>query len=64
MVFTKTHIFEVSMCHPETYSEPCQTSKIEYFLKRVSDYKPLTIFAKCYILDIKKVVKTPMLSLI
>ena len=30
----------------ETYSEPCQTSKMECFAKIVNGCKPLTIFAK------------------
>ena len=28
----------------ETYSEPCQSSKIEFFAKTVNGYKPLNIF--------------------
>ena len=31
LVFTIGHVFsicQVLMCHPEAYSEPCQTSKI------------------------------------
>ena len=34
------------------YSEPCQTPKIELFVKIVSGWKLLTIFAKSFILDI------------
>ena len=30
--------------YPETYSEPCQTAKIECFAKIVNGSKPLTIF--------------------
>ena len=30
----------------EVYSEPCQTSKMELFAKRLDDWKPLTVFAK------------------
>ena len=36
----------------EAYSEPCQTPKIELFVKIVSGWKLLTIFAKSFILDI------------
>ena len=36
----------------EAYSEPCQTSKSEYFAKINNDQKPLTIFTKCSILDV------------
>ena len=36
----------------EAYSEPCQTSKKEHFAKIVNGYKPSTIFAKCFILDL------------
>ena len=32
--------------------EPCQTSKMELFAKRVNGFQPLTIFAKSSILDI------------
>ena len=37
---------------PEAYTEPCQTSRIELFAKRVNGLKPLTIFAKSSILDV------------
>ena len=30
----------------QTYSEPCQTSKMEHFMKEVNEFQPLTIFAK------------------
>ena len=30
----------------EVPSEPCQTSKMEHFVKTINDWKPLTIFAK------------------
>ena len=41
---------------PEAYSEPYQTSnyqtsKTEHFAKIVSGFKPLIIFAKCFMLD-------------
>ena len=38
--------------YSEAYSEPCQTPKIELFVKIVSGWKLLTIFAKSFILDI------------
>ena len=31
---------------------PCQRSKMERFAKTVSGFKPLTIFAKLFILDV------------
>ena len=55
MVLTVTHICpirQVSMCHPDEYSEPFQTSKMERFGKIVNNLQPLTIFAKRSILDI------------
>ena len=36
----------------EVSSEPCQTSKTERFAKTANNWKPLTIFAKCSILDV------------
>ena len=36
---------------PEAYSEPCQTSKMELFVKMINGWKPLTIFAKSSISD-------------
>lgn len=36
----------------QTYSEPSQVSKMEIFTKTVNSIKPLSIFAKCTILDI------------
>ena len=35
----------------EVYAEPCQTSKMEIFVRQVNDRKTLTIFAKRFILD-------------
>ena len=55
MVLTVTHICpirQVLMCHPDAYSEPFQTSKMERFGKIVNNLQPLTIFAKRSILDI------------
>ena len=37
---------------PEAYSKTSQTSKIELFKKIVNGWKPLTIFAKSFILDV------------
>ena len=34
------------MCYSKTYSEPCQTSKMECFAKIINDFYPLTTFAK------------------
>ena len=36
----------------DAYSEPYQTSKMEFFAKIVNDLKSLAIFAKIFILDI------------
>ena len=36
----------------KAYSEPCQTSKMEFFAKLVKGFKPLTIFVKSSILDV------------
>ena len=38
--------------HIVSYSEPCQTSKMERFAKTVDGLKPLTIFTKHSILDV------------
>ena len=38
----------------KSYSEPCQTSKLERFAKIVDGFKPLTIFAKRSILDVRQ----------
>ena len=38
----------------EVYSEPFQTSKMEFFVKIVNGSKPLTIFVKYSILDVWK----------
>ena len=49
----KTNIFTVihSRQKPEAYSELCQTSKMDYFKKKVNGFYPLTIFAKHSLLD-------------
>ena len=36
----------------ETYSEPNQTSKMEFFAKIINGFQPLTIFAKRSFVDI------------
>ena len=36
----------------EAYSEPCQTSKMELFEKKVNSFQPLTIFARILFLDV------------
>ena len=40
------------MVFAEVHSEPCETSKIDLFANIVNGQKPLTIFAKSYILDV------------
>ena len=35
----------------ETYSEPCQTSKVELFAKMLNSFWLLTIFSKCSMVD-------------
>ena len=37
---------------PEVYIEPCQTYKVELFVKAVNVFQPLTISVKRSILDI------------
>ena len=41
----------IFMSVAESYSEPCQTSKMKCFPKRVNGQKPLSIFTKHSILD-------------
>ena len=36
----------------EAYYEPCRTSKIEPFAKKVNGFQPLTVFAESSILDV------------
>ena len=36
----------------EAYSQPCQTSKIERFVKIINSFTPLTVFTKRSILDV------------
>ena len=43
----------MSLLSVERYSEPSQTSEMELFTKTVNGLKPLTVFAKKSILDIK-----------
>ena len=38
----------------EAYSEPCQTTKIEVFAKKVNSFSFFTIFAKSSILDVEQ----------
>ena len=41
----------MTMTALEVYSEPSRTSKMELIAKIIKDIQPLTIFAKCSILD-------------
>ena len=38
--------------YPLAYSEPCQSFKMHCLAEIVNDLKPLTIFAKCSVLDL------------
>ena len=40
------------MIESETYSELCQTSKVESFVKIVNGFKKITIFKRNFILEI------------
>ena len=40
------------MIESETYSELCQTSKVESFAKIVNGFKKITIFKRNFILEI------------
>ena len=40
------------MIESEVYSEPCETSKVEFFVKIVNCFYPITIFEKNSILNI------------
>ena len=40
------------MIESETYSELCQTSKVESFAKIVNSFKKITIFKRNFILEI------------
>ena len=51
LTFSKLNIILATV---ETYTEPSQTSKMELFAKIVNSWKPLTIFAKCFILDTRQ----------
>ena len=46
-----THVFIYNIS--ATFSEPCQTSKMEHLAKIVSSFHPLTISGKSSILDIQ-----------
>ena len=48
--FYTATVFWAHLAQP--YSETCQTSKIECFVKIVDAWKPLTIYVKCSILDV------------
>ena len=47
--FKLTQKFANLITLQETYSEPCQTSKMECFVKITNCFQPLTIFGKCFI---------------
>ena len=39
----------------ESYSESCERSKMELFVKMISGFQPLTIVAKSFILEVQQV---------
>ena len=49
-MFNQEHNFEQQIV--EECSEPCQTSKMELFVKNVNGRKSLPILAKRFILDV------------
>ena len=46
-----THVFIYNIS--ETFSEPCQISKMEHLAKIVTSFHPLTISAKSSVLDLQ-----------
>ena len=38
----------------ESYSESCERSKMELFVKMISGFQPLTIVAKSFILEVQQ----------
>ena len=44
----------------QTYSEPCQASKVDLFREIVNDFWLLTIFLKSFILDIRLALNMPL----
>ena len=45
---------------PEAYLGPCHTCMVELFTKIVNDYKPLAIFTKSSIIDVKQGLNKPL----
>ena len=51
--FTWFNMKILNLCHRwQAYSQPSQISKMERFVKIVNGEKSLTIFTKCFILDV------------
>ena len=46
------HMFKIYLSFTEAYSEPSQTSKMNFFAKTVHCFLPLNIFAKSFIIDV------------
>ena len=44
----------------DAYSEICQTSEMEHFGNVIKGLNPLTIFAKCPILDVDEFLNKPL----
>ena len=53
-------IFSLFTWSPEAYSEPCQLSKMERFMKVVNDFQTLTNFTKGFILMFGSVLDMPL----
>ena len=48
---TTLYLFS-KLLYTEAHQQPCQTSKMKVFANIVNVFKPLTIFAKTFILDV------------
>ena len=51
--YSQAPIERPRMQKPEAYTEPRRTSKMKYFSKIANGWKPLAIFAKSSILDVR-----------
>ena len=48
-------IEHIDLVFLEAFSKSCKRSMMEIFVKTINTWKPLTIFAKCSILDVWQV---------
>lgn len=52
MMSVRIYVGRPNLSNPEAYLEPIPISKMKYFAKILNGFKPLSIFARSFILEV------------